>query len=365
MYFTLGLGLLVMVTLIVFIYLNLEKTFTGYKVVASSERSDSSTKGYIKYQEDKIIRYSCDGIELMDRDEKSLWNSSYSMKNPKVVTCENYIAVADIGSKSICVYNENGDANEIENVLDVSQIAVSRNGIVAAVLEDGMANYIRVMDKKKTYIDVKTRIKEDGYPIDIAFSQDSQKLVTSYVSTKDIDCTNYVTFYNFGEVGKNYESKIVKAESYSDTMVPRIEFLDEDTVCTFLDNQFIVYEMKEVPKEKYKSEKFDKKIKSIFYDKKRIGIVLDNDKKYTIKVYTVDGDEVLNKDIEYNYDNIYLSGDDIVMYTKNDAKILRMSGREKLNCMFDGDVEFMLPYNNSDKYIIVTNNLIRRVKLSD
>ena len=227
-----------------------------------------------------------------------------------------------------------------------------------------MAYYITIANKTKKYIDIKTRIKEDGYPIDMAYSPDSQKLVTSYMKVEDGVVNTYVTFYNFSEVGKNYESRIAKAESYGSVMVPKVEFIDKNTVVVFSGERFIVYDMKETPEERFKCEKCTNTIKSVMCSDKYIGLITQDSTgdKNILTLYTKDGRKKLSKTFKFNYDNVELLKDDIILRNSTEAMVIRTSGKVKFQGELKEEVEFVLPYNNRDKFIFVTPQSIDRIK---
>lgn len=362
----LGIIIAISIVIIIIICSVTQRTYNSYSVIKSNPRTDSMTKGYLRHNGD-IVKYSTDGISVYGQDFKTIWSASYSMKNPSVAMSENYIAVADIGGKEINVYDKKGTAKKIDNSKEICQIEVSDSGMVAIMTKENMAYFITIANSTKKYIDIKTRIKEDGYPLDMAFSSDSKKLVTSYLKIEDGEVNNYVTFYNFGEVGKNYESKIVKGDSYGKVLVPKVEFLDKNTVCVFSQERFTVYEMKEMPEEKFKTKKYDQIIRSVICNNDYVGIVVDNkdgDKK-TLNLWGKDGRKKLTKEIDFNYDDIEIVNDDIIMRSDRDAMIVRTSGKVKFQGEFKEDVEYIMPYNYRDKYYFITQQSIDKIKLAN
>lgn len=359
-------AIIIIAIVIIVICATTQRTYNSYNVIKSKPRTDSMTKGYIEHN-GNIIKYSTDGITVMGQDLKTEWSASYSMKNPAISVCEDYIAVADIGGKEILVYDKRGNAKKVKNAREICQVEVSNTGMVAVMCKEKLAYYITIANSSKKYIDIKTRIKEDGYPLDMAFSPDSQKLVTSYMNIEKEAINNYVTFYNFGEVGKNYESKIVKADSYGKVMVPKVEFLENDVVSVFSQEKFIVYEMKEIPEEIFKTKKYAQTIRSILCMDEYVGIIVDKSgtNKKTITLWTREGRKKMSKDIDYDYDKVSIMKEDIVLSTARDAMIVRMSGKVKFRGEFKEEVEYIMPYNNKDKFYLITQQNIEKIKLSN
>lgn len=365
--YSMVLGLVgIIILIIIIVCATTQRTYNSYSVIKSKARTDSMTKGYIPHN-GNFIKYSTDGITVMGQDLKTQWSASYSMKNPGVSICEDYIAVADIGGKEILVFDKKGNAKKVKNAREICQVEVSNSGMVAIMCKENLAYYITVANSSKKYIDIKTRIKEDGYPIDMAFSQDSRKLVTSYAKVENGEMNNYVTFYNFSEVGKNYESKMVKIDSYGSVMVPKVEFMDKDTVCVFSGERFIVYAMKEVPEEKFKSAKFNKAIKSVLCSDEYIGVITDSDTGADSKLvlYSKDGREKLNKNFRFNYESVEIINDDIIFNNGTDGLVIRVSGKTKFQGSFKEEVQHLMPYNNRDKYVLITPQNIERVRFTN
>ena len=48
--------------------------------------------------------------------------------------------------------------------------------------KENMAYYISIVNSSKKYIDIKTRIKEDGYPVDMAFSNENLRYIIDNLS---------------------------------------------------------------------------------------------------------------------------------------------------------------------------------------
>ena len=312
-----------------------------------------------------MLKYSNDGITVMDEKGNDVWSAGYNMKNPCVATRGEYVAVADIGNKQLIIYDGKGNGDEVEILYPISMVDVSAQGIAVVVLDDNMVNYIRICDGSNIYSEIKTRIAVDGYPLSVAVSDDSRKLVTSYVAVGDNESENYLTFYNFGEVGKSYNNKIVRAETLEDEVAAMIKFVSNDDVVVFTDSRIKTYRMKETPEETFVSDKFQYNIKSVVSSEERVGVVLDNYKEGAkqLLVYTLDGEEEVNMVLEDEYKDIYISKKEVVMLGDLSVKIINGNGKEKFKKTFEEKIDYFLPYNNKDKYILVDENSIELIKL--
>ena len=75
-----------------------------------------------------------------------------------------------------------------------------------------------------------TNMIKDGYPMDISISDNGEKVAATYLSISKGEIANNILFLNYGEVGKNFTDRHAGALIYNNAIVPRITFLDNDTV---------------------------------------------------------------------------------------------------------------------------------------
>ena len=72
--------------------------------------------------------------------------------------------------------------------------------------------------------------------MDVALSEDGKKLFTSYVYVDGVEVKNGLAAYNFGSVGQNENSdRLMGGYKFADTIIPKVEFLDNNTVCAYRD----------------------------------------------------------------------------------------------------------------------------------
>ena len=273
----------------------INRNYNSYQVEKKFERKDSNTVRYISY-DGRILKYSRDGISELDDSGQVVWTSTYDMKNPTAAYCGNYVAVADIGGKEICIYNRTNstDIKKIEVVLPIVKIDIAEQGVVAAVLEDTDSNQINIYDpynvSEQLLVSIPTNVETDGFPVDISISNDGARLVTDFINISNGQAQTSINFYNFDEVGKNSINRIVGARDFEQTVVPKTTFLNNETVCAYTETGFSLYAMKEIPKDIYE-EQFDKAIKSVFSNEQYVGIILDNNKKVENYIATEQSDK--------------------------------------------------------------------------
>ena len=220
-----------------------------------------------------IIRYNSYGMSYYSGG-KEVWNSSFNIDNPVIDVCGGYIAIAQKDSCEITLIDKSGNQRKIQTSYPIKSVEVSKQGVVAATLDDGDACYIEISDKDGTSIaSGRTVLAGDGYPIDISISNDGTRLVASYLSVSNGSTQSKGVFYNYSSVGQNEVDRIVGGfNQYKSTIVPDVEFINNTTAVAFGDNMFTIYSIEQKPMIAYE-EKFEDKIDMVFHSSKYIGIV--------------------------------------------------------------------------------------------
>ena len=238
---------------------------------------------------------------------------------------------------------------------------------------------------------IKTSINEPGYPMDIALSEDGMLLAVSYLSYADNTMKSLIRFYNFDDIGQNQMDNRVGQFEMEDILVPEIEYLSGTTAVAFRDNGFVIFEGDTVP-EKKQEVKVNEEIESVFYSDRYIGLVLDNnadddetageesggasdaaveenaaadsagaetagkagnsaggtgnaggsgksadgagnagtdEKPFIINVYDLNGRELARKPMDFMFETVEFSGNQISFYNRNEMCVFGLDGTEK------------------------------------
>lgn len=340
--------------------------FTSYSVTGSLNREDIESSGYIAYG-DGYIRYSNDGAAYYTAKGKALWNQTYSMQKPQVKICEDCVAIGDINGNTIYIFNKNGNIGKVDTSLVISQIEVAANGAVAAVLEDNEANYINMYDKEGNKIySVKTTLAGDGYPLDISISNDSAKLIASYVYVSGEEIKTNVVFYNFSEVGQNETERVVGGfNHYNDVLVGDVQFLSNNIAVAVGENVISIYKIKEYPSIE-KEIQIDNTIDRVFFGTDYIGLVLDNSDSgelYKMVVYNFSGSKVCEAEFGTQVDNIQFDGSSVVMNNSTSFSVFNLKGKNVANMSFDMPASKVLPTGTRGEYILINTKYIQNIKL--
>lgn len=345
-------------------YIN--KQYRSYEVLEETQRQDSDAEKYI-CRNGSLLKYSKDGISGTDMTGKTLWTGSYEMGNPYVEMCGDYIVAADIGGKDAMIYDKEHSATEISVDYEIKQARVSRQGLVALLLEDNSSNMINIYNpydvSSKLLVKIPTNV-DDGYPVAMALAPDGTSVVASYLCVVSGKLESRVVFYNFTDVGKNSDC-IVGAKNYRNSLVTDIQYLDDDRVCLFADNGYYIWKDMKRPSQLV-HKKVKDRIKSVLYDKDNIGLVLETGhKKNPYRMQIFDGKGTKKTDFVFNYDynDIEMTGNEILFHSAKKCGIFRLNGVLRFYAGIEDGVDYFFPTGQRNRYYIFNDGMIRKIKL--
>lgn len=356
------------IIILAFVSSLLNKEYKGYRVVSKMDTNYENTASYIQFG-GNLLKYTPDGVSYINRNGDTVWSAGINMKMPMAQARGSYAVVADLNGNSVCVFDTEGQVSSLTMPYTICDVDIAEQGAFAVVLESDRTNYIKLYDKNgKDIYELQTTIDKSGYPIDIAISEDGKKLFTSYINMNGTAITNSLAAYNFGDVGQNANAdRMVGGYMFDSQVIPKVEFVDNDTVCAFGTNEINIYAMKEKPSEKAKI-RFDSEIHSVFYSEKYIGIILKNENAddealYKAKVYDLKGKLKFDMNIDFSYDNIYADKKEFIISGGSDVIIMRKNGKLKFKGTLSGRVVNMVPTGNRLEYVVTYDNATEIIKL--
>lgn len=361
----------IVVLFLVYLFI-INTNYNSYEVVEETSVKNASMIDYIPYQ-DSLLKYSKDGAVYVDEKGEAVWNETFAMKMPAADVSGEYAAIADLNGNDVYVFNTAGKVSNTTMPYKVCDIAVASQGEFAVILEGEKENYINIYDKNGEQIsEIQTTIDKSGYPMDIDLSEDGRKLFSTYLYLDGVDAKNGMAAYNFGEVGQSENAdRMMGAYQLEDTIVPKVEFLDNNTICAFGDNQFIIYSMREKPSEKARIA-FDQEVKSVIYNTGYVGIIIPNSEEnkkddekapYVLELYNTNGRKVMTQKIDFDYENVRMSEEEIVFTGGSECRIYTIKGKLKFSYSFQKNVVDMVPTGYSKRYIVLYDSGSEVIKL--
>lgn len=356
-------AILVVAGVFAFICLQTYTSVTTIDVYAAEDAGNSSYREFAK----GVLKYSRDGISLLNRKGEEEWNQSYQMENPSVYTFEDTAVVADKGGNDMIVVDKEGVKGEIETTLPIEKAVVSSQGIVAAVLKGDDEPCIMCYDAAGNILaKLDTSITGNGYPLDISLSENGELLLVSYMTVQNGRAVSNIYYYNFGDEGnkdKNYE---VLTDTYEDMVAPTVFFMDKDTSVTVGSDRILIYKGEDVP-ELTATVELKKEIKSVFHSSSYIGLVLKNEGEagYELCLYNKNGSKVMSEKFTGDYSNVKICGMQVIMYDGTQCSVYTRTGIHKFEGEMDDAVLEIFPVFGVNKYLVMNANgmeLVRFVK---
>ena len=366
--FIIAAVIVVMIAIVIISYYYMNRSFSGYDVVKEITRQDSNNVTYLS-DYGKLVKYSRDGISAMDREGNILWNGGYEMQQPQVDICEDYVAVADIGSKTCIVYDGVSAGKEIETTLPIGRAKVSADGKVAVLLHDEDSDVIHIYDPfsagEQLLVEIPSNVVEDGYAMDFDLSPSGESIVISYLLANNGVMENKVCFYNFSEVGQD-QNTLVGGKSFEKKMISQIQYLDENHVVIFTEDGFTIFNDMKKP-EIQADVTLKEEMKSIAVDDQNIMVVtgtsgsIDNQ---VVHLYTLKGKEKMTREIKIQYSHVEMQKNEILFTGNQNCYILRKNGTEKFLFDFGKNYDYFFPTVRENQYYFLDETTIRIVKLS-
>lgn len=348
---------------LVFLYVE-KRSYHSYKVLNTSEQEDVVSTQYVEMDGD-ILRYSPDGVSVVDSSMNTVWNETYTMQNPIADVNGSRAVIADSEGTSLYICDKKGVTGTVTTSYSIVKVRVAANGMVAAILDNDENTWINFYNSDGSLVaENLTKIDDPGYPMDVAVSDNGVMMVTfQYVDGSKT--TSYVTFYNYGDVGQNEDDRIVSGYTYENVVIPQVECISESQYIALRDDGFSTYQGNQIPKE-VKTINVKQEIVSTFFDDQRIGLVFKNnskDSEYTMEVYSMNGQLKFRKNFNVAYSTIKMSDGNIIMYNSSQICVMNSRGVQKYMGSVDGTIRdfFKIGWN---KYLMVMDNGVSTIKFS-
>ncbi len=358
--------ILILVAAGVFLHIQIKnRTYTDYEVKSSISREMINGTTVLNL-EGTILTYSKDGVNCADTKGTVLWNQTFEMQNPIVAVQGKTAAIADYNGRNIYVMNNESFLGQISTNLPVRNIAVSANGVVAAVLDDSAVTRIYLYDSQGTELgSFTTRMKNSGYPVSVSLSENGQLVLISFLYVDSGEIKSKIAFYNFGQVGKNKSDNFVSGYDYTDSVVPFTGFMNSSTAFAVADGRIMFYSGSQIPTSAAE-QLFDEEVQGVYYNSSYVGLVYlntDSENRYRMDVYNTSGSKILSKEFNMEYTDIIFCEDYFVAYNELECMVCNMKGVEKFNGNFKNTVYAVIPTKNVARYVLVTQNSLETIEL--
>lgn len=342
-------------------YLN-NRSFTGYSIADTTERSDTLTTKYASFG-NKILKYSRDGISYTDNENSLLYSITYTMQEPMLALSSKAGVVADKNGSQIYMFDQTKPTGQITTLLPIKHVTISNQGVVAVLMEDSSMTKLEIYSADGTLLgDGVFNLEDAGYPLDLSISSDGTKIAIAFAQISGAKFSSCVAVYNFDNVGENYVDHLVFAKTYTDYMIPEVHYFDASTLVAVGDGVMAFYQGSQIP-ELVNEVTFEEEIKSVFYGESAVGLVFDAAEGKILKLYDTKGNLNAEVSFDLDYKNIQIVDNRIVIYNDTEMGLYSYDGKECFRHTFETSVVDIFPTKSRSKYLFIYTNETQLIKL--
>lgn len=337
--------------------------FQNYRVEVSDTKENTLVYSYDSFN-GNIIKCASDTASLTTEQNETLWTITYSMNNPQIVKGGSAFAIYDKNGTTVCVCNESGQQSLFYTDLPIIKADMAGQGTVALLTDDGSTAQIDYYDTKGSEIAaIRTTIDAEGYPMDIALSEDGLLLAVSYLRYEQNTYTGNVSFYSFGTAGQAQEDNIVGSFSYPGTIIPQVEFMGSDAAVAFGTDKIIAFQGSKAPQEKTVIQP-EKELQSTFALDNCFGVVEQGaeQSKSEIILYNKSGAEKKRITTEFVYTSLAAEDGLLVLYNRNYMCVYTTGGILK----FNSETDFLIRqicYVGANRYVLSASDSYNIIRL--
>ena len=322
--------LVIMIAVTSFLVIHLQ-TYMSSRTITTYENNSDGNVNYRQFA-DGVLKYSKDGIALLNRRGKENWNQPYQIKNPIIDTYNNdAVVVADKGGNTMLVLDREGLKGEIQTMLPVEKAVVSAQGIVCTVLKNGTSPKIVCYDAAgNLLIEMTASLTGTGYPLDVGISEDGKLLLVSYLCVQGDRLITKIRYYNFDGEKDSIQDYEVTADDYENMTAASAFFMNPKVSVVVGDDRILFYHGEGRP-ELAETIILDKRIKSVFHSNRYVGLILKNERKegYELCLFNTSGKKVLSEDFTGDFTSVKLSGSQVLMYDGKKCSVDTRTGIHK------------------------------------
>ncbi len=338
------------------------RSFTGYSVVSTAERTDTLTTKYAPFG-DKILKYSRDGVSYTDASNSLLFSITYTMQDPILAMSEKAGAVADKNGNQIYIFDQTQPKGQITTLLPIKHVAISNQGVVAVLMEESKSAKLEVYSSEGTLLGEGVFSLDDaGYPMNLSISSDGTKIAIAFAQVSGSKLNSCVAVYNFDNVGENYVDHLVFAKNYTEYMIPEVHYFNDNVLAAVGDGILAFYHGKQIP-ELVKEITLDDQIESVFYGKDMVGLVFEDVEGKMLTIYDLKGNLVSQIPFAMEYDNIRISDNGIIIYHDTEMGMYSLSGKECFKETFETPMVDIFTTKSRSKYLLIYTNETQLIKL--
>lgn len=213
-----------------------EETPSAESGIESSMAIDISSKAAMAVFEKEFMLCTKDGVKYFAAMGDQRWSDTFNMSSPSIVQEGDYVAVGDMGGKTIRVYDRSGMLYILQAEGSPVQFALNEKGYLSLITKQDKSYRVRVYNTKGTLL--KERVEESNgvYPLCSDVSDDGKVFSVSYLDTTDISPVGRVVlFYIDAEESAEHTDSMFAGVEKTDEIIPVISYRADGTLAVITD----------------------------------------------------------------------------------------------------------------------------------
>lgn len=197
---------------------------------------DISSKATMAVFGEEFLLCTKDGVKYYASMGDHKWSDTFNMTSPVMTQEGDYVAVGDMGGKTVRVYDRNGMLYDLQAEGSPVQFGLNESGYLSLITKNGDAYRIRIYNTKGTLLKERVEESKGVYPLCSDVSDDSRIFAVSYLDTTDISpIGRVVLFYIDAEESENHTDSMFAAVEKVDEIIPVIGFMKNGVLAAVSD----------------------------------------------------------------------------------------------------------------------------------
>lgn len=342
----------------------INKEYEGMTEVSSTEFFISTGSKAQRFGNNFIV-YNSDGIKCVNYKGEQIWNEAFQMQKPLIDVTDGFIAVADYNGGTIYMMDDKNVLGKIDTGMPIRKFKAAGAGYVMAVLDntDNTPIYVyNTAGDEMLYFN--TTMKGYGYPLEIAISDNGVLGAVSYLNVDKGSFYSKVGFYNFGEVGQNYQDSLMSSYTYQGALVPEIHFAGNNKAVALADNRLMFYSGDQMP-QSTGDILLSENVLSVYEDGRYVALFFNSDDgehQYKAEIYDYDAKLKDRVYFDIEHTDVFFDNNRMVLYNNSEVLIHIIGGRDKFVGNFEDAVLTLIPTTNPRRFIEVTPDAIKTIE---
>ena len=197
---------------------------------------DAGSKAAVAAFGKEFLLCTKDGVKYYTAVGAQKWSDTFSMTSPTIVQEGDFVAVGDMGGKTVRVYNKEGMVYDLQAGGSPVQFALNETGYLSLITKNDSSYRICVYNRKGKLLKERVEESKGIYPLSSDVSDDSRVFAISYLDTTDISPMGRVLlFYINAEDGENFMDSMFAAVEKTDEIIPVISYCKNGALAVISD----------------------------------------------------------------------------------------------------------------------------------